>query len=178
MSTFSYSKGAIKAINLLKEPLYTDLFKQSNIPDINILLIFRIYLQSLIKDDKIYRILSQYNSKSFWSSLCSYFLNESVNKEEIGTFISSHSTQIDFSDENVYELYELCKGKEKMLSPVYFSRSYPTAGLFVFIVHDIVEYTGVLVDRKTPIQSIYKRLYYGKEKLKQKLLVITKLIDK
>ena len=121
MSTFSYSKGAIKAINLLKEPLYTDLFKQSNIPDINILLIFRIYLQSLIKDDKIYRILSQYNSKSFWSSLCSYFLNESVNKEEIGTFISSQSTQIDFSDENVYELYELCKGKEKMLSPVYFS---------------------------------------------------------
>ena len=75
----------------------------------------------------------------------------------------------DFSEENIYIISKLCENKEKKISPSFFSKICGTTGLVIFLIRDALEYTGIIIDKKTLPSRLQKLYKYGLEK-KQYLL--------
>ena len=163
LSPFVLAKGAVKALELLNDPLYFKLFKNEETPQSDIILIYRIYLQLVNKEKEI---LLLKNDKDFWIKVKEYFSNFGEGK--IGSIIEEQFKELDFSYENFVILDKICEGNINKLTPVYYSKLCPTTGLFVFLVKEALEYIGVLQDKKTQPGRIYKNLNYLIENAKAK----------
>ncbi len=56
------------------------------------------------------------------------------------------------------------------ISPAYFSKICGTTGLILFLLKDVMEYSGItIVDKKTPIQRIYNNYNYLLDILNSKI---------
>lgn len=73
---YSVNKGAIKALELLNEKIYSKLFYNMSNPSNDVKLIYRIFFKLLdlpeLTDIKC--------NKEFWSKCCEYFINNSLGK--------------------------------------------------------------------------------------------------
>ena len=84
----------------------------------------------------------------------------------------------DLSEDNLYLISKFCLNKEKIISPSNFSKKCPTTGLIIFLIRDILEYTGIIVDKKTLPGRLYKLYMFGYLKNKQDLQNFNKIIGR
>lgn len=136
------SKGSLKAINLLNQPLLNKLFTDKKIPSDEILLIYYIYFQ-LINND----LSKEKNKEIFWEKTCNYFIKET--KGKTGDFLLKNIQEnLDLSPQNIYKIIHIVEGKVNIISPSYFSKICGTTGLFVFFIKDILDFLGITNSKK------------------------------
>jgi hypothetical protein len=73
---FSFSKGSIKAIELLNESVLNKIFTDTCVPKDDILLVYLIYFQLI--NHKLFKKIE--NKNIFWNHCCKYFINEGNGK--------------------------------------------------------------------------------------------------
>ena len=142
--SFQLSKGSMRAIQILDNEIYNNIFKSKelNPPLDKIILIYRIFFQ-LINQEEINEIVSD---KKFWNEARIYFLENDDNK--IGYFIKDNISEFDFTNENIYKLKKLTKGYEEKLKPTNYEKICETTTLFTFIIKDALEYCGIIYNKE------------------------------
>ena len=142
--SFQLSKGSMRAIQILDNEIYNNIFKSKelNPPLDKIILIYRIFFQ-LINQEEINEIVSE---KKFWEEARIYFLENDDNK--IGYFIKDNISEFDFTNENIYKLKKLTKGYEEKLKPTNYEKICETTTLFTFIIKDALEYCGIIYNKE------------------------------
>ena len=134
------SKSTKKATQLLNESLLNHLFKDNKFPSDDIILIYRIYFQLI---NHPYSKIAKSDIFKFWEKCKLYFTSEQNGKTgDILLSIINNKT-IDFSKNNLYQIYMLTKDNYKKIFPNYFSNICGTTGLFVFVIKDILEFMGL-----------------------------------
>ena len=155
---FLLTRGGLKAIELLNDKLYFKLFKNENFPNIEIIIVYRIYFQLVNKEKNI---IEENDIEIFWKKVKEYFINKNNNNIQIGNLLENQFKQLDFSKENFVKIYNLCEGKINKLTPVYYSKICATTGLFIFLIKEALEYFGIINDKKkTQINRIYQNLCF------------------
>ena len=165
---FKLGKGGLKAITLLDEEKYRDLFSNNKIPSNDIILVYKILYQ--LSNEKS-EILKK-DDKSFWE-----FVKNDMNKQiKLGEYVKNLFKNFNFSNENVQKIKEMTEGSIDKLTPTYYSKLCPTTGLFIFFIKDVLEYIGIIIDKKTCASRIYKNLEYNLSFYKEKETKIEKLL--
>ena len=171
---FQLTKGALRAIELLNNEKYNQLFKK-NILDPNlkeIIVIYRI----------LFRLLNQKticdieDDSEFWIKVCDFFNEKGIDK--LGTFLVDSTKTFNFEDHNVYLINKLIINKKAKMLPSYYSKICSSTGLIMFLIKDALEYCGIIFsEKKTPHNRVVNTLLYEK-KLLEKVSHLKEVVDK
>ena len=162
--SFKLSKGSLKALTMLDDEKYNDIFKieELNPPVNEIILIYRIFFQ-LIDKEELTEIESD---KKFWNEARNYFMENANGK--IGSFIKEYTSEFDFTKKNIYKLKKLSNGKEDKLKPVIYENFCKTTGLVTFVIKEALEYCGIIFNEKKLMPNVFiSYLEYIKENLNE-----------
>ena len=157
-SKFQIARGGAKAVELLNNDLYSNIFKKSltekKIDEICI--VYRVLL-TLFGEFKICNISS---NKLFWIK-CTEYINEN-SEGKIGTFILNKFNEITFEHKKIVLINKLLFGMKNNLNAKYFSKICGTTGLLIFIIKDVLEYCGVIINEKKtqPVRILDNLLQY------------------
>lgn len=168
--SFSLSKGAEKAIEFLNEKLYNGIFTDSSIPKKDILIPYRILFQLINLPDLSITL----NDIEFWRRLVSYFRSEANGK--IGTHLKELTNKLDFTDSNIYSLSQLIYGNQKKLTPTFYTKLCSSTGFVMFYLKDILDYLGLVDEKKCSIQRVYKNLLYKEKEFQRKINQISSIL--
>jgi hypothetical protein len=166
---FQLTRGAIKAVELLNENMYFKLFTDGTVPADDVILPYRI-LFSLVNYAELLNIK---DNEDFWRKTSQYFVEKSEGK--MGNLMQNLVKTFDFSDENIYRVGKLVGGHSTKMSPNHYSKLCATTGLVIFLVKDALDYSGILLDKKTSPVRIYKNLMFNFEMLQGKIERVKKL---
>ena len=169
---FQLGKAGLKALEKLNEENYHKLFISEEIPNKDIIFIYRLFLQLINKNNEILPT----NDSEFWK-LAKNRLFDSK-KDKFGDHIKELAQQLNLSDENIKIVDNMCKNNMEKLTPKYYNSLCPTTPLFFLLIKEILEYCGILVGKKTPIPMEYKKLEYDLKILKEKEEIINKIAEK
>ncbi len=160
-STFVLTRGASKAVELLNDGLYAKIFKDDSIPIDDIIMIYRLFFY-LTNNPKLAEIEG---NKEFWSVCCNHF--NTIPNGQIGKNILDMIPNLNFSNENLFKMHKLLGNNSHKITPTHFSKLCGTTGLFLFLLKDAFEYSGILADsKKTPPYNAYKFENYYSETIK------------
>ena len=162
--SFKLSKGSLKALTMLDDEKYNDIFKieELNPPVNEIILIYRIFFE-LIDKEELTEIESD---KKFWNEARNYFMENANGK--VGTFIKEYISEFDFTKKNIYKLKKLSNGKEDKLKPVIYENFCKTTGLVIFVIKEALEYCGIIFNEKKLMPNVFiSYLEYIKENLNE-----------
>jgi hypothetical protein len=153
--------------------MYYKLFTEEGaIPSDDIILTYKIFFQLLNHTE-----ISEIKDKNeFWQKTCSFLVKE--NETKMGTVIQNLVKNIDFSNENIYKISKMIGNNVSKINPNYFSKLCGTTGLFIFFIKDALEYAGIIVDKKTSTNRLFKNYTYSNEILQSKLDRLKKIQEK
>ena len=141
---FNFSKGTLRANELLNESIMSKFFQEEKPPRNDILFIYEVFFQ-LINNP----IMQLKNNKcEFWKNCRLYFLNEGQGKT--GNLLNNIiiNNKIDISEDNLYNIYELVKNKLHIILPSYFSKISNITALITFSIKDILNFLGISIDKE------------------------------
>ena len=171
---FQLTKGALRAIELLNNEKYNQLFKK-NILDPNlkeIIVIYRILFRLLNQKS----ICDIEDDSEFWIKVCDFFNEKGIDK--LGTFLVDSTKTFNFEDHNVYLINKLIINKKAKMLPSYYSKICSSTGLIMFLIKDALEYCGIIFsEKKTPHNRVVNTLLYEK-KLLEKVSHLKEVVDK
>ena len=162
--SFKISDGSIRALEILDEEIYNNIFKIEELnPSLNdIIFIYRIFFQLINKEE----IIEIENDKKFWQEARNYLLEN--NNGKIGSFIKEYISEFDFTKQNIYKLKKLSIEREDKLKPTYYENICKTTALVAFIIRDSLEYCGIIPNEKNMMPGIViNYLEYIKENLNE-----------
>ena len=147
---FSLSRSTIKAIDLLNEDKYNEIFRKKELsPPLNeILLVYRIFFQLL----KVNNICDIKDDKLFWLEASEYILKN--NNGKTGDFFKQSINDFNFSVKNIFEVSKLFYGNEDKLKPTVYSKICGTTSLIIFLLKDTLEYIGIIHHSKKSVPSL------------------------
>lgn len=148
----------------MNQEIYFSRFTQPEIPNSDIILIYKIFFQVINQNTNILKIKDE---KTLWKNICDIFKTKANGK--LGDFINELLTTVDFSNENLFKLSKLCQDHLSKLTPIYYSKQCSTTGLFIFIVKEALEYGGIIQDKKTSALRIKNNLVNWIEILNKKI---------
>ena len=157
---FSLSKGAVKAIELLNDDRYNQIFKtkELNPPLDDIIFIYRLFFK-LLKDNSLATIN---DDQLFWMEASDYILNN--NNGKTGEFFKESIKNFDFSAKNIYEIKKIVKDQADKIKPQSYSKICSTTGLIVFLIKDTFEFIGIINNTKKNVPILLlKYLEYIKD---------------
>ena len=171
---FQLTKGALRAIELLNNDKYNQLFKK-NVLDPNLKAIVVVYrILFLLLNEKT--ICSIEDDSEFWIKVCDFFNEKGIDK--IGTFLVDSTKSFNFEDHNVYLINKLIINRKAKMLPSYYSKICSTTGLIMFLIKDVLEYCGIIFsEKKTPHNRVVNTLLYEK-KLLEKISHLKEIVDK
>ena len=82
--------------------------------------------------------------------------------EKLSNFCNESISKFIFDDKNILKVKEMSIDISEKLKPKYWSKICPTTGFFAFIIKDLVEYTGIVEDKKTQPSRIKANYIYVK----------------
>lgn len=148
------------------------LFNPEVIPVQEVLNIYRILLFYINKPE----IAKIKQPSQFWPEVCKLFAENSDGK--VGSFINKYANDLNFSTENILSISQIIGSDlSKMTAPSY-TKICPTTGLVFFFIKDALEYSGIIVDKKTPLIKIMNLLEYNLESLSVKFDTLKGKLDK
>ncbi len=153
--------------------MYYKLFTEEGaVPADDIILTYRIFFQLLNKTE-----ISEIKDKSeFWQKTCNFLVKE--NDIKMGTVIQNLVKNIEFSNENIYKISKMIGNNVSKINPNYFSKLCGTTGLFIFFIKDSLEYAGIIVDKKTSINRLFRNFTYSNDVLQAKFDRLKKIQEK
>ncbi len=157
---FVLTRGASKAVELLNDGLYAKIFKEDSIPIDDIIMVYRLFFY-LINNPQLAEVEG---SREFWSACCNHFNN--IPNGQIGKYILDMIPTLNFNTNNLFKMYKLVGNNSHKITPTHFSKLCGTTGLFLFLLKDAFEYSGILGDsKKTPPYNSYKFEKYNSDHL-------------
>lgn len=143
LTDFKLSQETESTIQLLNESFINKFFEEANTPKDDILFIFEVFFQLInnpIKDSKN-------NKEVFWEKCRLYFLNEG--KGKIGDLFKNiiKNNEIDISEDNLYNIYNLVNNKLNIIIPSYFNKICSNMSLITFFIKDILNFLGFSLDK-------------------------------
>jgi hypothetical protein len=157
---------------LNEEANYEKIFISEEIPNKDIIFIYRLLLQLINKDNKK---INQNDTELWKSAKDILFTNR---KEKLGNHLTQLIKEINYSDDNILIINDMCKGKNETLTPKYYNNLCPTTALIFLIIKEILEYCGILIGKKTSLTMQYKKLEFAVKKNKEKEELIKTMIEK
>jgi len=157
------TRGAIKALELLNDKMYMPLFNPEKIPIQEVSNIYRILLYYINKQE----IAKIKQPNQFWQEVCKLFAENSEGK--IGSSINKFANDLNFSTENILAISQIIGSDLSKMNAPNFTKICSTTGLVFFFVKDALEYSGIIVDKKTPLVKLVNLLEYKVESLSSKL---------
>jgi|LauGreDrversion4_2_1035121.scaffolds.fasta_scaffold2492964_1 hypothetical protein len=88
----------------------------------------------------------------------------------------SSTKLFDFTLDSIYSIFKLSYNKDKKLASSYFTKICPTTGIIIFLIREILEYSGIFINQKFPptpnkMLKLYQAIVEGNtqriEKIKQ-----------
>lgn len=133
---------------MLNDSVYSKMFQDINIiPRDEVLLVYRIFLQAVKRTDPdIEKIIQKNKRTEIWRYLNDLFMVRHQGK--IGNCISDEMKSLDSSYENLIEVDRIIGDNYLKLLPSLYTKLCGTSGLFVFILRDILEWCGILTDKR------------------------------
>ena len=173
ISPFVLNKTEMKVVERLNEEAkYEKIFISEEIPNKDIIFIYRLFLQLINKDNKK---INQNDTELWKSAKEILFTNK---KEKLGNHLTQLIKEINYSDDNILIINDMCKGKNETLTPKYYNNLCPTTALIFLIIKEIFEYCGILISKKTSLPMQYKKLEFAVKKNKEKEELIKTMIEK
>lgn len=171
---FQMTKGAIRAIELLNNEKYNQLFKKNILdPKLNEIIVIYRLLFRLLNQHEICQIE---DDSEFWIKVCDYFNEKGV--EKLGTYLVEAAKTFCFDDRNVYLISKLLVNKKTKMIPSHYSKICSSTGLIMFLIKDSLEYCGILFsEKKTPHNRVINTLLYEKGLL-EKIKSIKEFLEK
>ena len=157
---FHLSKGAIRAIQLLNNNTYSKIFGRPVLEEKYnpIYIVYRLLFIFFGEQD----IAQIFDDKLFWIK-CTEFLSSNSENGKIGDFISKKFENYKCDNKTIYLIEKLMKGKKDNISPSYYSKICGSTGLLIFVIKELLEYSGIIIDnKKTQLSRIYQNLKYFK----------------
>ena len=155
---FQIARGGAKAVELLNNDLYAKLFKkpmlEKNVDDI--CTVYRVLL-ALFGE---YKIATISGNQLFWIKCTEYIIGNSNGK--IGSFILKKLEDVTFEHQKIYLVNKLLFRMKNKINANYFSKICGTTGLLIFVIRDVLEYCGVIINEKKtqPARILDNLLYY------------------
>jgi hypothetical protein len=171
-------------MELLNEQMYQNVFKKNKnmahndndkdyeIPNEQVILAYRIFLFYLNKTE----IALKKNKHDFWREVCNFFLNQTGGK--IGEFVQSSINSFNFSTDNIYKISKVIGNDTSKLTSNTFTDYCATTGLLFFLLKDALEYSGIIVDKKTPLATLMNLLEYKVDKFTTLKNTLGKVLNK
>jgi hypothetical protein len=170
---FVLTRGASKAVELLNDGLYAKIFKDDTIPIDDIIMIYRLFFY-LTNNPHIAEIDG---NRQFWSACCNHF--NSIANGQIGKYILDLIPNLNFNNENLFKMHKLLSNNSHKITPTHFSKLCGTTGLFLFLLKDAFEYSGIIADsKKTPPYNGYKFENYYSETIKASIDKIKNILNR
>ena len=155
---FQMSKGALRAIKLLNNDIYSKIFRRPLLDNkyCNIYIVYRILFLFLGE----FEIADILDDKLFWVK-CSEYLN-SNSEGKIGDFIIKKIEERNYDNKTIYKVEKILNGKkDNIIIPSYFSKSCPSTGLIIFLIKELLEYCGIIFsNKKTQLCRVYNNYKY------------------
>ena len=155
---FQMSKGALRAIKLLNNDIYSKIFRRPLLDNkyCNIYIVYRILFLFLGE----FEIADILDDKLFWVK-CSEYLN-SNSEGKIGDFIIKKIEERNYDNKTIYKVEKILNGKkDNIIIPSYFSKSCPSTGLIIFLIKELLEYCGIIIsNKKTQLCRVYNNYKY------------------
>ena len=156
---FQIARGAAKAVELLNNnelygKLFNKLYIEKNEEDI-----CNIYRILFVLFDE-FNIANTSNNKLFWKKCTNYLKNNS--NGNIGSFILLKLKNLSFEHKKLFLINKFLIGMKKTITASYYSKICGTTGLLIFIIKDVLEYWGIMLnERKTqPSRMLDTFSYY------------------
>ena len=178
LTEFNLGKAAVKASESLNDKSHIENFQKEETPNLAIVLTYRILYQLINKEKDI---LNEKDNVKFWKLFREHLLKNS--EKGIGNFIQEEFKNLDFSEQNIEKIYNLCEGQEESLGPINIGKKDNTAKFFCFLIKEALEYIKISIGtsktKKTNIGEVYKKyLEYIINKRKENQQKLDKLISK
>lgn len=141
------NRGATKAMELLNNENHYKIFEDKTIvPPIDNLLVFRIYFIVIGKEDKVFSDnFKLIDNKNFWNLACEYFMGF---KGSLGFKLISDVSKVSLDESMLFKLEQMINGKFNNSSTAIYNKSCPTTGIFYFFIKEILEFYGILCERR------------------------------
>ena len=162
----------MKAIDKLNDESLHKLFESNDIPNKDIIRIYRIFLQFICKDKNE---IKNKDDAEFWKLVKDKIYNNK--KDNLAEHVKELIKEIDFSDENLKIIDDMTKDCKEKIIPKYFNNLCATTGIFSMLLKEILEYCGIIIGKKTPLPMEYKRLEFNLKNYKDKDEKLNKLND-
>ena len=108
-----------------------------------------------------YEISSISEDMLFWVKFTEYLNSNSEGK--IGDFIIKQIEKCDYSHKAIFFIEKMIKGKKEDITPSNFTKICSSTGLLIFLIRELMEYCGIIIDpKKTQISRIYNNLKFYK----------------
>jgi len=141
---FSLAKSTIKAIKLLNDEIYCNIFYREELSGkyLEIIIVYKILCQLLKKED----LINIKDNNKFWEKICLWLIEEG--NKGLGDYLINKSKEFIFDDENIYKIEKIIKNNKSNFNPSYYSNICGTTGLIVFLLKDALEYAGIIINEK------------------------------
>ena len=142
----------MKALELLNDVEHEKFFDNNNFRlfSDDIYIVYKIIFQ-LIKNNEIKNIS---NKKEFYEKMGNY-VHKHIKDNKVGDFFKKMVNEFEFSEENLFQIKKIIKGKEEKLKPRNYSQICATTGLVIFLVKDILEYLGLSFNNSNKGKPIF-----------------------
>jgi hypothetical protein len=157
----SFSKGASKAREMLTETNNLKLFFDNvDLPKEDVIFVFKLYLK-LVNPVGFDDLIRANNSGDLWRYILNYFRERNGGK--VGITIEEDSSKLDLSPENCFKVLKLLGNFTSKLTANHFTKICGTTGLFIFVLKDILEYAGIIMEKKSSPPRLYALAHYACE---------------
>ncbi len=80
----------------------------------------------------------------------------------LGNYLKALLNEFVFTPENIYKIKKFIGNRGSKITPNYFGNLCGTTGLFIFLIKDALEYSGITSEKKTQLALIYSNLNHSK----------------
>lgn len=143
----SLNRGATKAMELLNNENHYKIFEDKiKVPPSDNLLVFRIYFIVIGKEDRVFdQKFKLIEDHVFWEDACDYFMGF---KGSLGFKLISDVSKVSVDLSMLMKIQNMIDGKFNSSSTAAYNKSCPTTGIFYFFIKEILEYYGILCERR------------------------------
>ena len=168
---FQFGKAVMKTIDKLNDEKLYSYFESKEVPNKDILLIYRLFLQFTNKDKNE---MKNKNDNELWQLIKDKIYSNK--KDKLAEHVKELTKDLDLSDQNIKLVDDMTKNCKEKLSPKNFNNNLTTSA-FSMLIKELLEYSGIITGKKTPLQMEYKKLEYNLKSYKDKEEKLNKMKD-